>query len=157
MIERVRAILVTNDECLLLIRRTRPGTPTYWVLPGGHVEPDDTDLESALHRELREELAGEAVPHALVQIVDAEDGLGRQFIYLARIRTWQFGERTGPEFADCDPARGTYELDLVPLTADALTAINLKPERTAGLIREAVSGPGLFSLTDLRPSLAELR
>lgn len=151
MTERVRAILVTDDERLLLIKRTRPGTPTYWVLPGGHVEPDDVDLEPALHRELREELVGEAEIHALIQVLDAEAASGRQHVYLARIHKWQFDERTGPEFADPDPARGTYELDQVPLTADALAGVNLKPERTAELIREAISGSGLFSLTDLRP------
>jgi ADP-ribose pyrophosphatase YjhB (NUDIX family) len=82
MIERVRAILVTDDERLLVIKRTRPGTPTYWVLPGGHVEPGDADLEAALHRELHEELAGDAAIHALVQILDGEDGSDRQYFYL---------------------------------------------------------------------------
>jgi ADP-ribose pyrophosphatase YjhB (NUDIX family) len=39
MIERVRTVLVTPDGCLLTIRRDRPGRTTYWVLPGGHVDP----------------------------------------------------------------------------------------------------------------------
>jgi len=38
MIERVRAVLVTPADQILLIRRERPATATYWVLPGGHVE-----------------------------------------------------------------------------------------------------------------------
>lgn len=152
MIERVRAILVTDAERLLLIKRTRPGVPSYWVLPGGQVELDDDDLESALHRELREEIAGEAEIHALVQILDADDGSGRQYFYLARIHTWHFEERSGPEFSDRDPARGTYDLDQIPLTADALAAINIKPGPTAALIREAVAGRGLFALADLRAS-----
>jgi 8-oxo-dGTP pyrophosphatase MutT (NUDIX family) len=154
MIERVRAILVTDDERLLVIKRTRPGVPTYWVLPGGHVEPDDADLESALHRELREELAGEAEIHALIQVLDADDGSDRQYFYLARIHTWRFDERTGPEFTDSAPARGTYELDEILLTPDAVSAINLKPSPIAELIHRAVAGPGLFALADLRPSPA---
>lgn len=154
MIERVRGILVTADERLLVIKRTRPGVPTYWVLPGGHVEPGDADLESALHRELHEELAGDADVHALVQVLDGEDGSEREYFYLARIHAWRFEDRTGPEFADRDPARGTYELDQIPLTADALAAIDLKPARTADLIRKASVGPGLFALADLRPSIA---
>ena len=157
MIERVRAILVTDDDRLLVIRRNRSGVPVYWVLPGGHVEPDDADLASALHRELREELAGEAEVHALVQVLNEGDASGRQHIYLARIHTWQFDQRTGPEFADCDPARGAYELDEVQLTADALAAIDLKPTRTAELLHEAILGPGLFALTDLRSSLTDYR
>jgi len=150
MTGRVRAILVTDDDHLLVIKRRRPDTPIYWVLPGGHVEPDDADLESALHRELREELAGEAEVHSLVQVIDADGASDRQYIYLARINAWQFDERTGPEFVGHDPARGTYELDQVPLTAGALAAINLKPARTAELIRGAVTGPGLFALPDFR-------
>lgn len=35
MIERVRAVLVTEDDSMLVIRRTKPGVPVYWVLPGG--------------------------------------------------------------------------------------------------------------------------
>ncbi|MFI8359643.1 NUDIX domain-containing protein [Streptomyces sp. NPDC085612] len=41
MIERVRAVLVTADDTILVIRRTKPGIPTYWVLPGGGVEAGD--------------------------------------------------------------------------------------------------------------------
>jgi len=157
MIERVRAILVTDGEHLLVIKRIRPGIPTYWVLPGGHVEPEDVGLEAALHRELHEELVGDATVHSLVQILDAEDAQNRQYFYLARIHTWRFDERTGPEFADQNPERGTYELDQIPLTAEALADIDLKPAQTANLIREALAGPGLFALADLRPSLASDR
>ena len=148
--ERVRAILVTDDGSLLLLQRRRPGVPTYWVLPGGRVEPGDADLESALRREIREELAGEAEIQALFGIIDSDDGSGRQYFFLARISTWRFDERNGPEFADRDLARGTYELDRVRLTADALAAVNLVPPRVAELIREAVAGAGLFALGDLR-------
>jgi 8-oxo-dGTP pyrophosphatase MutT (NUDIX family) len=48
MIERVRAVLVTPGGCLLGIRRDRPGRATYWVLPGGHVDPGDQSVEAAL-------------------------------------------------------------------------------------------------------------
>jgi hypothetical protein len=36
--------------CLLAIRRDRPDRATYWVLPGGHVDPGDQSLEAALSR-----------------------------------------------------------------------------------------------------------
>lgn len=150
LIERVRAILVTDDEHLLAIKRTRPGVPAYWVLPGGQVEPDDVDLEAALHRELHEELAGEATVHSLVQVLDAADGSARQYVYLARIRAWQFEERTGPEFVDEDPSRGIYELEKIPLSSGELAAVGLKPEETAHLVSGAVAGSGLFVLPDLR-------
>lgn len=54
MIERVRAVLVTPDNCLLAIRRDRPDRATYWVLPGGHVDPEDQNIEAALSREISE-------------------------------------------------------------------------------------------------------
>ncbi len=41
MIERVRAVLVTPDGCLLAIRRDRPDRATYWVLPGGSSASQD--------------------------------------------------------------------------------------------------------------------
>jgi ADP-ribose pyrophosphatase YjhB (NUDIX family) len=152
MIERVRAILVTPDENLLAIKRTRPGTAPYWVLPGGHVEPDDADHEAALHRELREELAGDAEIHSLVQVVDSEDESDRQYFYVARIHAWRFEDRSGPEFTDPDPARGSYELQQIPLTPEALASIDLKPEPTAELIRQSVAThDGLYALPDLRP------
>ncbi|HUY47270.1 MAG TPA: NUDIX domain-containing protein, partial [Streptosporangiaceae bacterium] len=56
MTDRVRALLITPDDDLLTIQRIRPGQDPYWVLPGGGVEPGE-DLETALARELREEIA----------------------------------------------------------------------------------------------------
>jgi hypothetical protein len=89
---------------------------------------------------------------ALVQVLEPVDGSDCQYVYRARIHTWSFERRTGPGFSDGDVARGTYGLDQIPLTADILIAINLKPASSAALIREAVVGPSLFALVDFRPS-----
>jgi ADP-ribose pyrophosphatase YjhB (NUDIX family) len=152
MTDRVRALLITPDDDLLTIQRIRPGQDPYWVLPGGGVEPGE-DLETALARELREEIAATADVHSLLHILehDAE----RQYFYLARARAWSAepGDRTGPEFTD--PARGEYHLQPIPLTAQALAGINLKPgtlaQRLLGHLR---AGTDLFTLPDLRASLA---
>src|SRR5580704_16542401 len=74
MIERVRAVLITPDGCLLAIRRDRPDRATYWVLPGGHVDPEDQNIETALSRELSEEIAGEADITSLLQVLDSGAG-----------------------------------------------------------------------------------
>ena len=95
MSDRVRAVLVTLADRLLMIKRVKPGQCPYWVLPGGGVDPTDSSLEDALHREIREELAGTADIHSLIQVV--ERGGERQYIFLTRIRTWDFADRSGPE------------------------------------------------------------
>lgn len=90
MIERVRAVLVTPDGCLLAIRRDRPDRATYWVLPGGHVDPEDQNIEAALSREISEEIADEADITSLLQVLDSGAGDERQYFYLGRISTWDF-------------------------------------------------------------------
>ncbi|MEV6982913.1 NUDIX domain-containing protein [Sphaerisporangium sp. NPDC051017] len=144
MKERVRAILVTPSGTLLTIKRMRPGVEPYWVLPGGGVEPTDASLEAGLAREIREELDGEAVVHALVKV--NEDGDQREYFYLARIAHWDPDRRTGPEFAD--PAQGEYIVEEIPLTAEGIGRIALKPTSIAGLIADRAAE--LFHLADLR-------
>lgn len=51
----VRALLLTPDDEVLLVRFEFPNGRTRWALPGGGVEPGESDLE-ALHRELEEEV-----------------------------------------------------------------------------------------------------
>ena len=151
MTDRVRALLITPDDDLLAIQRIRPGEDPYWVLPGGGVEAGE-DLETALARELREEIAATADVHSLLYILAR--GCERQFFYLARVHSWSAdpGDRTGPEFAD--PASGEYRLPGIPLTAEALVAIDLKPDELAGfLVRHLGAGIDLFALADLRTAL----
>ncbi|WP_432061692.1 NUDIX hydrolase [Streptomyces sp. S1] len=135
MIERVRAVLVTPDDTMLVIRRTRPGIPEYWVLPGGGVEPEDASREAALHREIHEEIAGKADIVRLLHTMESEDE--RQLFYLARITTWSFDDRTGPEFSA--EGRGEYALEEIPLTPEGIDGIDLKPEEIAHVLRGALS------------------
>ncbi|MFB7825118.1 NUDIX domain-containing protein [Streptomyces hydrogenans] len=139
MIERVRAVLVTADDTMLVIRRTRPGIPEYWVLPGGGVEPGDASREAALHREIHEEIAGKADIVRLLHTVETDDE--RQLFYLARIATWSFEDRTGPEFSA--EGRGAYALEEVPLTVEGLDGIDLKPEEIAHVLRGVVGAGSL--------------
>ncbi|WP_328907203.1 NUDIX domain-containing protein [Streptomyces sp. NBC_00234] len=139
MIERVRAVLVTADDTMLVIRRTKPGIPEYWVLPGGGVEPSDESREAALHREIHEEIAGKADIIRLLHTLETDDE--RQLFYLARIATWSFDDRTGPEFSA--EGRGEYALEEVPLTLEGLDGIDLKPEEIAHVLRGAVGAGSL--------------
>ncbi len=141
MQHRVRALLVTPRHTILVIKRIRPGTPAYWVLPGGGVEESDESLEAALHREVWEEIAGRAEIAGLFHTTVESDG-ERQYFYLAHIEEWDFDDRSGPEFTRSD--RGEYLLEEIPLTLDGLDAIDLKPEEIAGRIREAIAGGRLI-------------
>jgi ADP-ribose pyrophosphatase YjhB (NUDIX family) len=147
VIERVRAILVTPARHLLTIRRSRPGTADYWVLPGGHVEPADTTREAALHREVREELCADIRIHGLLHVLESPGE--RQLFYLAHVDRWSSSDRTGPEFTD--PTRGGYDPQTVPLTVDGLVTIDLKPDPLADLLLSHLrQGIDLFTLPDLR-------
>lgn len=151
MIERVRAILITSDNTMLAIKRIRPDVEPHWVLPGGGVEPTDSDREAALERELFEEIAGRADILALLYILTSETD--RHFFHLARIESWCFAERTGPEFSEA--GRGEYVLEQVSLTVEALDAINLKPTELAIFLRDALQAEGgLLAQPDLRHSQA---
>ncbi|MFJ2032122.1 NUDIX domain-containing protein [Streptosporangium sp. NPDC087985] len=141
--ERVRAILITPGGNLLTIKRVRPRMEPYWVLPGGGVERDDVSLEAALHREVREEVAGVATIHSLIHVLEQDD---RQYFFLARIHTWDADLRSGPEFTD--PTRGRYLVEEIPLTPAGIARIVLKPEPVAELLAEHAAD--VFQLADLR-------
>ncbi len=121
-----RAILLDGDD-LVLIRRTRPGQEPYWVTVGGGVEPDDADVEAALHREISEELGGTATNTQLVYLITdtVEGGVGVQHIFAARLGSMNLERRTGTEFDR--PERGGYEVVRVPFTAQAVQKISLMP------------------------------
>lgn len=60
----VRALVVSPEARVLLIRCTEPGTgASWWVTPGGGVEPGESD-DAALRRELEEEVGIVAPPGA---------------------------------------------------------------------------------------------
>jgi ADP-ribose pyrophosphatase YjhB (NUDIX family) len=150
MTDRVRAVLITPDGQLLTIRRVRPGQEPYSVLPGGGVEAGE-DLDTALARELREEIAATAEVHSLLLIL--QENTDRQYFYLARPHAWSASpaDRSGPEFND--PTRGTYHLQPIHLTTQALTTANLKPDPLAQfLISHIAASDDLFALPDLRTS-----
>ncbi|MEV7776655.1 NUDIX domain-containing protein [Kitasatospora sp. NPDC088351] len=134
MRHRVRAVLLTPDDTMLLIKRIRPGVDPYWVIVGGKIEPTDAGPEDALRREVREEISGEARIGSLLRTIETDDE--RQDFYLATIEKWSFDDRTGPEFSQ--EGRGEYLLEEIPLTADALDAVSLLPQEFAAVLREAV-------------------
>lgn len=141
MQHRVRAVLLTPNDTMLLIKRIRPGIDPYWVIVGGKIEPTDASPEDALLREVREEIAGEAEIVSLLHTVETDGE--RQDFYLATIEKWSFEDRTGPEFSQ--EGRGEYLLEEIPLTSEALDAVNLLPSEFATVLREAVERGDLLA------------
>ncbi|MFD0526088.1 NUDIX domain-containing protein [Kitasatospora arboriphila] len=116
--------MITPNNTALPIKRIRAAIDPYWVIVGGGVENTDTDREAALLREISEEIAGDAEILRLLHQLDNPKG-ETEYFYLARIETWDFDNRTGPELARTD--RGEYILEEIPLTRNAVEALNLMP------------------------------
>lgn len=132
-----RAVLLDGDE-LVLIKRTKPGRDPYWVTVGGGVEPDDSSVEAALHREVFEELGGKVFPPQLVHLItdELEGGIGVQHIFAARLKEMDIEARTGNEFDK--PERGGYEIVRIPFTAQAVRGIALMPPQLADFIADNI-------------------
>ncbi|HEY6738936.1 MAG TPA: NUDIX domain-containing protein [Actinopolymorphaceae bacterium] len=105
---RVR-LLIIEDERIAMIRRVRAGR-TYYVLPGGGVEPGET-VEQTGVREAYEELG----VHVELDRLRYDETFGgqRNFYYDAHIVGGEFGTGTWPDHADWTPEQrhqmGTYE------------------------------------------------
>ncbi len=134
---RVRGILLTDHDTVVVIRRDKPGVPPYRALPGGGVEPGDTDPEAALVREVHEELAGTVKVGLCVHVVERTlpDGTPQQErFHLADLLDWSPTGGRGAEFTD--PSRGGYTIEELPATAEALAHANLKPDHVARLLAD---------------------
>lgn len=89
--EAVRALVLDPDDRLLLVRFEFPNTGTRWAMPGGGVEPGETDHD-ALRRELAEEAGLTDVvvgPHIwdrvhVIPFIDGRWDGQRERIYLVR-------------------------------------------------------------------------
>jgi 8-oxo-dGTP diphosphatase len=88
--EAVRALMIDAAENVLLVRFEFPAG-TRWALPGGGIEPGESDLD-ALHRELEEEVGlvdaviGPQIWHRLhiVPFINGQFDGQRERIYLVR-------------------------------------------------------------------------
>jgi 8-oxo-dGTP pyrophosphatase MutT (NUDIX family) len=134
----VRAILFDQQGRLVLIKRTRPGMPEYWVTPGGGVESSDADFQAALVRELMEELGAEVEIQHLAFEINQPDGKVK-FFYQCKLLNMDLGRRCGPEFAD--PTRGKYEPEFICFHPDTLENLDIKPDGLKAYLIELASAP----------------
>ncbi len=71
-----RAVLLDGDQ-LDPDQAHQARVDPYWVTPGGGVEPDDTTVVDALHREVYEEL-GAKITDVVPCFVDTVEHIGRR-------------------------------------------------------------------------------
>lgn len=130
-----RALLVDDEQRLVLIKRMKPGEPVYWTTPGGGVE-DGESPTAALERELGEELGAKAAVGSRVLLVSSptEGGMSVQEVFLTRLRAMREQDRTGAEWND--PDRGGYAVVRVPLAQ--VGEIDLKPDVLRGFVADHV-------------------
>ena len=125
--QRVRAILLTGNDSVLLIKRLKPNKAApFWVAPGGGVENTDVDLTATLERELYEELGAVATVVDTAFILRHEKAGKRleEHFFICLLHSYDISKRYGPEFDD--PSRGEFIPEEIPLDRAALSRLNLK-------------------------------
>jgi 8-oxo-dGTP pyrophosphatase MutT (NUDIX family) len=156
-----RAILLdpTPDGTeIILIKRTKPGRPPYWITPGGGVEPTDPTVVDGLHRELSEELGGKATSpvSAFVDTVpfthhDNGDpahphGVKVQHFFVCRLESMDLAQRHGPEV---DEPNGEYEVVRLPFTREGVTSVNVVPPSLRAYLATNIEGVRALLADDL--------
>lgn len=108
VVERSPFVLIVAevDDRVILIRQYRPATDrTYWGLPAGFLDPNETPLEAAL-RELLEETGHEGSEAKLVGELDPLPGYIRSTAHVVRMKARRAGQRIDQDEVD--------EVKLVP-------------------------------------------
>jgi 8-oxo-dGTP pyrophosphatase MutT (NUDIX family) len=130
----VRALLLNDDDELIVFRREVPGRGVYYSAPGGKIDPGEDD-ETALRRELFEEL-GAAVGKLryLFEASGTADFPTSHRFYATRLRSMDISLRTGTEFEN--PAKGTYDVEQIPCASTALRAFHWVPPELAPYLQK---------------------
>jgi len=146
----VGAIITDAAGRLLLIKRGHEPEAGRWSLPGGRIEPGESD-QQALVREVREETGLAVTPGRLVGTVDRPQPDGRVLV----IRDYA-AEVTGGDLTAGDDAAGARWVSLpgfdeLPLTTglkEALSGWGVGgPSPAPALIAEATRRTGVIWLT----------
>ena len=138
MRKRVGAIIFEGDSIILIKRVTRERT--YWVFPGGEIDPGETK-EEAMMRECKEELGIDIrIVKPFTEISHTVYGKEqKEYFFICEKVGGVLGASTGPEFTGDKKYyyRGTYEVVTVP--KEKIKKINLLPEEVKELVLKHVN------------------
>ena len=127
MRNRAGIILIEEDK-LALIERHRGGLH-YFIFPGGGMDEGESEEQAAI-REAEEELG------IIVEIIQKAAELtrpsGRQFYFLVRHVSGEFGTGTGEEYGEYNPNYGTYLPLWMPM--DEVLQKNVLPRELAEFV-----------------------
>ena len=132
MNSRVRAIIISQNK-IILIKRIK-SNETYWVFPGGGVEPNEAK-EEALIREIKEELGLDIkVKELFLERPSDKPGTEgiTEYFFKAEVIGGKLGSGDGPEYQNNTYYEGAHEIDLVNI--NDLPKINFKPEEVKNLV-----------------------
>ena len=142
--------ILTDGGRILLIRRGHEPEAGRWSIPGGRVEPGETDHQ-ALVREVREETGLEVIPGPLAGAVDRPAPGGRVLVIRAYAATVTGGTLAAGD--DADDARwfSVRDIDALSLSTGLKEALNdwgvLDVLPTVAVIAEATRRTGVVWLT----------
>lgn len=123
------AVIIIEDDTLILIERIRSGR-TYYLFPGGGVESGET-LEQAAVREAKEEIGLDVRVGPL--IAEVAHGGNQQFYFLATVLGGDFGSGDGPEMGSSAASEeGSYRP--VRLSLSQLSQYDVRPGALAAAL-----------------------
>lgn len=126
---RCRAgVVIIEDGKIAMIKRVKEQL-TYYVIPGGQKEPNETIQEAAI-REAKEELG---VDVELQEEILKLEFNGQQFYYTAKIIAGDFGTGEGEEFTK-DLVFGHYEAVWLPI--DEIEQVDFRPKEIISYIKK---------------------
>jgi 8-oxo-dGTP diphosphatase len=142
--------IITDRGQILLIRRGHEPEAGRWSLPGGRIEPGETD-QQALAREVREETGLEVIPGPLIGAVDRPAPGGRVLVirdYAATVAGGTLAAGDDADDARWFPLREIAGLPLSTGLAEALNEWGVLPSvPSPALIAEATRRAGVLWLT----------
>lgn len=119
--ESARAILITSENKICLIKRIKNGEE-YWVTPGGGIETAETPKE-ALLRELKEEVGASVSKEKCIFAFEYTTNGQKQHFFVC----YEDGDRSIPDGEEHKLNDPNNIYQIIDLSIHEVKAINLQP------------------------------